>query len=242
MALSSLALYKAAIGYTATARDHAYAALLAAVEQAVKNRCRKRLEPETYTVVLTPPPSARLALRQTPVRSVTSLWVNAAANGDPAAFTSDHLLTPYTDYWLEVGEDGMSHTGIVWRVGGRAWGAGGMVGGGSLAAWTPAVSPVLLAGGGGLTRSITPNPGSVKVTYAAGYPATPEPVLAAIHMAVSRLFDLRRTGVGLGSESWNGYSRGLAAVDPKAVAGVLSSPEIHGLLAPYIDAPVGGLF
>ncbi len=240
--LTTLSAYKtfAGISTTNATRDASLTALITAVSEAVKRRCRTRFEAATYTgIVLTPPASDKLCLRQVPVRSITSVYLNPSANGDPAAFTSDHLLTAYEDYYLETTEEGYSRSGIVRRTRGKAWGSAGLVQGFAVGTFG-LVSGLpgglaLTGGGGGLTRSVGPAPGSLKVTYAAGYLTVPEPVALAVHLAVSRLYQIRKVGVGLGSESWNAYSYSAAQVDAKAVAGVLSSPEIAGLLAAYID-------
>lgn len=235
--LTSLSNYKTFAGITTTnaTRDASLTALIAAVDRAVKRRCRTLFEAATYTdVVLTPPASDRLPLRQVPVRSVTSVYLNPAANGDPAAFTSDHLLTAYEDYYLEMTEEGYSRSGILRRTRGRVWGAAGLVAGfsaGASAGW-PGFGGVYTSGG--LTRSVGPAPGSIKITFLAGYTTIPEDVVLAVHLAVSRLYQMRRFGTPPSSASLNGASYSLAGDASK----VLSESPISELLAPYRDVAI----
>lgn len=75
------------------------------------------------------------------------------------------------------------------------------------------------------------NRGSLKVTYLAGPAAVPKDIEYAAALAVQILYDRRARGMALQSESENGYSYSLA--QPLTAEGVLKTPEVWGLLAPY---------
>lgn len=58
--------------------------------------------------------STRIFLRELPVRSITNVWVNTAAYGIDANFTSDFLKTQGSDYFLDNDGSGLCKSGIVY--------------------------------------------------------------------------------------------------------------------------------
>ena len=191
-------------------------AVLAEVDDAVKRILRQPIERAQYTRVLPAPPTERLALPYTPV-SGTSLqvWFNGGANGDSAAFTSDHLLTRYTDYDLEITTpDGLSGTGHLLCLTG-VWGG----------RWRR--EPTRLA------PALDTLPGAVKVTWYGGYTLVPQAIKAAVALATTRIMLMRKTGLVTTSASLNGASFGGQVA---GTGGALDDPTVLGLLRPWLPA------
>ena len=238
--ITSLASYKGFIGYTSSDRDAAYSYILSAMSAAIKRRTKVQLEQATYTVIVTPPASQELVLNQVPVSSITSIHLNPDAGGQSANFTSDYLLDSST-YFLKVDESGYSRSGIVVRVG-RLWSGAGLLtspsiwGGAAGYGWGGYVGV-----GAGLTRSVAPPPGALKVVYVAGYQTVPDDIQLACWLATTRIFQTWREYAGVTSGSWNGASLSFNSIPAGTMAGVLDTPEIAGLLAPYIDPVFGSL-
>lgn len=199
------------------------AAICTAVDAAIKRMLLPYL-PESATVtdeILDAPPTRDLILRRRPVRSITSLYYRADADGVAANFTSDYLLTAGTDYGLFIDDpvNGWSQSGIVRRLG-AVWGCG----------WYRA--PTTLAG------RLEPVRGSIKVTYAAGPTSVPSDIEAAAVLAVSLLYNRKEQGAPFASESWNGRSQSLAG--QHLADSALNSPEVLALLRPYMTPKFGG--
>jgi hypothetical protein len=180
----------------------------------------KPFHPEPITVtdaILDAPPSRDLILPVRPARSITSVYYRPDAYGVVANFTSTYLINndDGDEYQLLIDDpvNGISRSGILRRIG-RVWG------------WSNITRP------GRLASTLEPERGSIKVTYTAGPAAMPPEVEAAAVLAVSFLYDMKKTGKVLVSESWNGWSGSYSG--PATTAGVLNSPDIQSMLAPYL--------
>lgn len=220
MALLDLAKFKKVTGTTGTdaTRDASLNEIIAGVCAAfIKAAGDNVLEgPTTYTEIYDAPWNSNvLYMRQGPVNSITGLYVNFQAKGDTSLFTSDHLKTQYTDYVLDVD-----------RSDGRAWGRAVRCltrsNWGSFWQERPAW--------GALTYRRVDVPRAIKVVYSAGL-AVPDDVVMALSWAVQILYNQRKTGAALTSESWNGYSRGLTG--PFTTTSALYVPNVFGVLSRY---------
>ena len=216
MAIIDATAWQAATNQTAagtalTALEWACASVDALVKRAVLPFLP---EPQTVTnAVLDAPPVNELQLPYRPVRSITSLYLNTSANGDPAQFTSDYLLTNYTDYYLPVDPvAGYNRAGVVLRRGASTWGR------------EYHRLPDRLA------DSSYAVPGAIQVTFAAGTLSVPDDLFAAAMLAVSLLLKRKEFGMIAASESWNGYSPSWAG---PFLTSVLESPDVSALLRPY---------
>lgn len=232
MAIQTLAGYKTWAGITSTdaTRDASLTAILTEVNAAISRLCRPWLfERVTMTsVILDAPLDDQLILPNIPVPSITSLYLNWSANGDPAAFTSADLLTNYMGYLLDINDkvNSWSTTGIVYCRGGawsNSWGQGSLNWGGERR-W-----PV-----NRLASTLTPGRGAVKATFPAGCLTVPEEVVLCANLATSMIYQRRTYGMPVQSESWNGESYSLAG--PFTATAALSSPDCATLLAGYQSA------
>lgn len=218
MAILSASTYSTYTGTSYTGADAtALAAIISAVDAAIKRTIRP-FYPESTTVtdaVLDAPVGPVLLLPVVPVRSITSLYLNYSANGVVADFTSDHLLMAGDDYHLPLDGvvEGYSRSGRVFRRGASSWGRERVF-------MVDRIAP-----------QTTPARGAIKATFAAGPTSVPDDLVQAAVLATSLLFHRKVAGAPFGSESWNGYSAGIAG--PFTAAGVLRTPDIAALLAPY---------
>lgn len=219
MAILTLALYKEFTGITSTdaTRDAALTVMIAEVNDAILRYLNNgAIEQQSYTVIMAAPVSVNLVLPVVPVlASSLQIYLNTQAQGDPAAFTSDTLLTPYTDYMLDVGQTDAttSQTGIVRNLS-SAWGVW----------WArpPAsLAPILI-----------PVPGAIKAVFTAGYATVPPSIQAAASLIVSKLYAMRKIGAPAVSESLQAYSRSLQST--ATANGILQGdPTIKSLLMPF---------
>lgn len=76
-----------------------------------------------------------------------------------------------------------------------------------------------------------PIPGAIKVTFTGGYSTVPNDLVEAACLAVSKIRQMRQTGTGVQSESWNGDSYSLAS--NAYTYGILGDPSIAGILMNY---------
>lgn len=184
------------------------------VDAAIKKRLAPYYpEPLTKTFYLDAPLSRELRIPYRPVRGITSIYYRPGANGDPSAFTSDDLLTAYTDYQFTVDPVlGYSDSGIVRRID-TLWG------------WRAFSPPERLG------YELQAERGALKVVATIGPAAVPADIALAAHLCVLRLYQFRTTGLPLQSESENGYSYSNAS--PYTVEAALNSPDVVSLLAPY---------
>jgi hypothetical protein len=206
-------------GAAATALD----AWCAAVSKALANAIKPwSAEPVTRTnQVYDAPAQQLLLLRTRPVRSITSIYYNASANGDVSLFTADTLLdnTDNGAYSLVVDDDatGWSLAGMVRRTTG-VWG------------WTYFRPPTMLG------YRLQAEPGSLLLNYAAGFTTVPEDIQAAAAHLVTKNMSSRKFGMQVTSASLNGGSYSLPAT---AVGNVWADPQVAFLLQQYKSVHIG---
>jgi hypothetical protein len=227
MGILSLQEWKVFTGTTTTdaTRDAAITMILGDVDAAFR-QALKPFYPGPVTItdhVMDAPRGNVLLLPVTPARSITSLylrWFRGESYGDPAAFTAEDLLTQYEDYFMPIDTlpENYSRSGKVYRRRASSWGA----------EW---VRPL-----GRLASELEPARGAVKVTYLAGPASVPDDIAMAAALAASQLYARMPTGVPLGSESWNGYSKSVAA--PFLVS-FRESPDVAAVLRRYQGVYVG---
>jgi hypothetical protein len=96
-----------------------------------------------------------------------------------------------------------------------------------------------------MTPQYDPNRGAVKLTLQGGWPHEdpndpespwlgPEDIVEAACITISKVLGVRRYGMQVGSEAWNGYSYNLPGVG-MMINGLLGNPDIRGLLEPYVN-------
>lgn len=190
------------------------------VDRSIKNRLKRTLEKGSYSVVLDAPRTRTISLcRWAPIDPTTlEVYLNFQANGNPSAFTSDSLLTQYEDYILEnKGEsdtDPFGYCLLTYLKG--FWGVGYY-----RPPYSIAVKRVDVIG-------------AVKCTFDGGFEIIPEDIVEAACITISKVLGVRRYGMQVGSESWNGYSYNLPGVG-MMINGLLGNPDIRGLLEPYVN-------
>lgn len=220
MSLATLANFKLILGITTSTQNTLLQLYLDAADAAVrsylqrgKNRAAFTSWPESGsdTMYLDGTGRQELVLPFRPVTAIASIYLDLGANygTTSGAFGSSTLLTEATDYVM-VRDDGAttSSSGIVRRLGGSTTASGNFWG------WDPNDTvglgplPSLTAGRGG---PFWPRiPGSIKITYTAGFATVPTDLsMAALAIASY----IRRTaplgGVPLSSESLRDYSYSL---------------------------------
>lgn len=222
MAIISAATYASYTNTSYSGGDAtAITAICAAVDVAIKKLIRPFL-PEDTTVtnlICDAPVSNVLCLPAYPVRSITSLYLRYGASGDASAFTSDDLLTQYTQYYMPIDPiDGFSRRGLVYRRGASIWGH-------------EMRYPL-----GRLAPQVDPNRGAIKATLVCGPTSVPADIVQAAVLAVSLIFARKKSGAPVTSASLNGGSYSLAA---PLVTAVVESPDVLGFLRPYLPVHVG---
>lgn len=217
MAIIDADRFQTITGQTFSSSDlQAIRAICSSVSDAI-TQYLKPFQPEPLTItsrVIEAPPSELLVLPVRPARAMVSVYFRSDAKGDPSLFTSDYLLTQYTDYVLPLDDaiNGISRSGILRRIGG-IWGRR------------------LVVKNDRLGYSEEPLPGSVMVTYTAGMPVLPPSIEEAAQLMVSMIWNRRTQGMPAQSESWNGESVGYAGAFTTTAA--LHSPDIAGMLSQF---------
>ncbi len=206
-----------------------FAAIIPEAIDAVKRFLQNgNIEQTTYTIVMDAPVNPSLILPYAPVVADPAyffLYVNWQANGDPAAFTSDFLNVMYRDYLLDVGPSDTTtcESGIVRLVANNIWG---------LNRERPPYS---------LSLKLTPLRGAIKVVYKAGYATVPPAIKAALSLIVSKIFNMRKLGIPLVSESLNGYS--YSGQNAATADGIIQGdPTIRNLLKTFARPQVGSYY
>lgn len=222
MAIVTAAIWQAYANITVTGSELASIEIIcAAVDKAIKNRLKRTIEQQTFTsLIMDAPDTPTIQLgRYAPITIASfQCWMNGAANGNPAAFTTDNLLEMYTDYRLDVDPvNPLLSPGNLERVG-NVWGIS------------------YRRRPGQLSYNYEPNRGAIKLTFQGGYAPDeiPTDIVQAACIAVTQLMGNRKYGYQLGSESWNGYSYNIPGVGLLA-NGTLGSADILGLLQPYVN-------
>lgn len=194
--LTNLAELYGYIGESSTSDADAkqYLGLLTAAETAVRRICGRQFTYGTYTEYLDGNGLQAVALRETPVTSITS--VNLDTSGfygqGASAFGSTTLLTSGTDYALRMdGRTGLSDSGLLYRLT-RVWPATMNYISYNL---QPRITPVQ-----------GPCLGCIKVVYLGGYSLVPEDLKQAIFQIVQDRKQAIPQGATLASEGFEGYS------------------------------------
>ena len=155
-------------------------ALLPAADQAVKTYCQLNFESATYTEYHNGNNQQRITLKQIPVVSITSLFLNDSGyfgTNTNSPFDSTTQLVEGQNFVLDHDQpDGSSKSGIVFRIG-SVW---------------PMIARVAT------TNLLTPYQGpclgNIKVVYAAGYTTIP----ADLQYAVAALAQFMRRSINFG--------------------------------------------
>ncbi len=215
-ALSDYAKYSAFLGSTPTMPIPSFSLLLGEVTAAIQDYCLQNLFERTYTnIIMDSPASAALVLSEGPVRnSNLTISFNSQANGNVAAFTANDVLTQYSAWTLktDANDSGNSTSKIVLRLP-QPW------------------SQALAFPFGRLAYKWVPNPGSVLVTYTAGFSTIPASLTQATNLAISLLWQRRATGQQVASRSLDGLSTSFNG--GTEAASVVQSPGVIGLLSRY---------
>lgn len=209
--LATLEQVKNQLGITSVSQDAAIDLWRIGADAAIKAYTHRDLEQTTYPGCATGGEgdsgyydgtgSLFLLLRQTPVTSITALYVDATGRYDQnpdGAFASATLQTYGTDYDLRW--DGClpgtttkcSHSGILRRFG---------------AAWPASYVRRV----GSLLPGMVSNGGSVKIAYVAGYSTIPGDLVIAVGQIVAVMRSQAKQGMPLTSESQGAYSYSLAS-------------------------------
>lgn len=208
--LATLDQVKAQLGITSVAQDAALSLWLAGADAAIKGYTHRDLEQTTYPGCAVGGDgdsgyydgngSLFLILRQWPVTSVTSVYVDATGRygeNPDGAFDSTTLLTYGTDYDLRL--DGClpgtttkcSNSGILRRIG-FPWPS----------SWVKRYGQIL-------PRQIQGN-GNCKISYVAGFLTIPADLIVAVGQIVAVMRTMAKKGVMLQSETQGAYSYALA--------------------------------
>ena len=224
MALTTLSTIKSILNVTTTAQDAWLSALRTAAEAVIARRCNRVFESATYTEYYTGNSTKYLVLRQKPVTSITSVYMDNDGNYGftSGSFDSTTLLTSGVDYSLDLDTNGTtSSSGIlvrmktVWPMLDRSY--------------TPRQ----------LVLNIGPSMGNIKVTYVAGYTTIPDDLQYAVALIVSIMRRTTPYGVPVTAERIGAYSYELA--NPYLSRHTPIQPEIASIeqiLSKYRDMPL----
>jgi len=197
MALVSLAVVKLHLGISSgdTSQDDLLNQLITQAGAVIGNHLNRDLEESTYTDFYAGNGQRELLLRNYPVQSVTSVYVdpNAYYGDAPSAFGSTTALTAGVDYTLHQnlssGGTQKSGTGILLRIG-NVW-------------------PAMMEKHGGLLSPGIGNAiGNIKIVYTAGYPSgqIPAGIAFAACQLISEMMRTRKFGGAVSQESYDYYS------------------------------------
>jgi len=195
--LTNLAELYGYIGETSTTDADAkmYLGLLTAAESAVKRICGRQFVRQTVTEFLDGNGLQAISLRETPVQSITSVYLDTSGyygQGTNSPFGSTTLLTSGADYFLKIDNNlGTSDCGLLYRTT-RVWPANNNYVQYNL---TPRITPVN-----------GPCFGCIKVVYQGGYSLLPEDLKQAVFGIVQDRKGAIPQGVSLAGEGFEGYS------------------------------------
>ncbi len=229
MALLTLAEHKTFAGITTSdpVRDASLSVIIDEACDAVIRFCQNgNIEQTAYTIILDAPSYPALVLPYTPVLVAGfELYLNWDANGNPAAFTSGDLKTMYDYYALDVGPANVTtcESGIVRLINNNVWG------------WNRE-RPIY-----SLHLKIVPIRGAIKVVYTAGYATVPPAIKSAINLITRKIYNMRKLGVPVVSESLNGYS--YSAQGTASAEGIIQGdPTIRAMLKTFCRPQIGSYF
>lgn len=226
MALIGASDYKTAVGITATTWDAQISALCTLVDSLIKAHVGLDIEATNYPGAATAgkgdsglysgESSRYLKVRQRPVRSVTSIYLDLTGRWDQnpdGSFASTTLLVEGTDYAIRKdgyhGAAAVSMSGIIEKLNG-VW---------------PALQVYQR---GVIGPDLQTAQGNIKITYAGGWSTVPPDITAAAILWVSHLRRIAQAGGFLTSESLGGYSYSMAA---PPVLGI--PPDVAMILGKY---------
>lgn len=212
--LTTVDTIKAQLGISGTAEDAKLTTWLAQADQMIKSYLKRNIEQATYTEFYSGDGTNIIRLRQTPVQSITSLYLdNAGFFGTVSgSFASASQLIEGTDFVLNRDNNSAtekSTSGIVWRINGS---------------WDRPSSRV----NGTLSTIPGSAMGNIKVTYVGGYATVPADIQGACIQAVAMFRAMPVVGLAQ-SENYEDYSYTLA--DPSAQEKIMGS--LKSLLKPY---------
>ncbi len=231
MALTTLAIVKTALGIPASnsSQDALITQLITEAQTIIANYCKRTFELTSYTEYYSGRGRRDVILKNRPVPTVTSLWLDQTGyygQGTSSPFAASTLLTPGDDYVL-VYDDNVpqSNCGLLRRLPGSAaafWpdyygeAAGGT---GVLAARKQAAWPI--------------GEGTIKVAYTAGYTTIPADLESACNQLVAFLRRTGPAGAALVSETLGSYTYTVDTTVPKDIG------TIKQILARYREKSVG---
>lgn len=200
--LTNLSEYLAAVGLTTVSDTEAtkWLQFLFAAESYLRRVCGRQFTYGTYTEYPLADWTDAIKLRETPVESITSLYLDR-----DRVFGSDTLLTAGTDYLLEVDKpDGLAHAGFVRRLNSFWQG--------------DRQRPIGL-----LSFKQVPAVGILKVVYVAGYKLVPYDLKAAVWELTT--FHRQRSGAPGIPTSQSGEGHSVSFLPPDALAKLPGSVE-----------------
>ena len=190
--------------------------MIARVTEILVRKCApKALFPRTLTLFpLDAPLDRELFVPKPPLRAVTALYYHSGAGGDSSVVdTTADLLTEGVDYMVvrdDPDNPTWSRSGKLLRLNSNCWGYS-------------TVRPVTKLG-----YKLVPEPGAIFISASCG-PATVSPAAqAAASAALTLMFNRRKTGMPLQSESWGGYS--YSGAGQFTAESACNSPEVLGIL------------
>lgn len=168
----------------------------------------------SYTEYYTGDGTSELVLRQRPVRSITSVYVDGDAYFGEAsnAFESGDQLTAGTDFVLHrrTTDTEASTSGVLLRLNN---------------VWPRSTSRIP-----GLLTEVSGAPiGNIKVTYLAGYKQIPHDLIWATNQLVAEMRRTAESGGGFQSESYDGYSYAMSALNSQTS----DAASVREVLADY---------
>ncbi len=201
MALCTLAEVKLPLGIAVSTYDSLLQMCLDTADQSIRDYCKKNFEQTSYTHYYDGHALQDLTLRQRPVISVTSVYLDQKGGygQGPGAFGASTLLSPGSDYLLVIDDKtgNYSQSGILRRT--------NLGSSSSLPlTWSGTLS------GGSNTAFWPRGSGNIKVVYVAGYATVPAPVKHACAFLAGRLYlGAGKQGQLASSESLGSYSYSL---------------------------------
>ena len=178
-----------------------YLQLISAAEAAIKRICGRSFNYSSYTEYLDGNGLYHVMVKETPVASVTSLYLDTTGyyGQGPDAFSADKLQVAGSDYFLAIDDtNGMSNAGRIGRIN-RAWpnSLGFITHNG-----TPRITPMPLV-----------TPGCIKVTYMGGYQMIPSDLKQAVFQIVADRRGAFAQGEKIVGGGFEGYTFALGATD-----------------------------
>ena len=206
--ITNLSEYKAYSLANATLTDNMALQLtqiLMAAEKRVQRYCDRLFVPATYTEYPVLYWDSPIMLRETPVQSITSFYLDYGANDGQSsnAFPAETLQTVGTDYFLDRDRvtDNYSDSGFIYRANN---GLGGMWSGGGQSSWAAGyVRPAGL-----LSWNRQPLKGAAKITYVAGFTLIPYDLKMVVWNTANIMRQYAPTGRLL--QGWSGEGLSLS--------------------------------